>query len=317
MFRGQGTALTFIPAGSRLTAGCRCDFRFSIFDCRLQRRGSALSPICNLQSKIENRKSKIENRKWSPPVASRPLIGLPAQTLEAIPGQVPRAWVIGQQYVRALAAAGALPWPLPLLIEDEATLRAIYDRLDGVFLAGGADVDPGHYDEARADGCGEADPPRDRTELLLARWAVAEGKPLFGVCRGCQLINVACGGSLYQDLPSQCASPLRHDHFSKDMVHDRDRRTHHVRVEPGTLLARLLGRAEVEVNSMHHQGVRRLAPGLRATAFAPDGLVEGFEGASPFLLGVQWHPEELVETDEASRRLFAGFVEASRGSKGP
>src|SRR5260370_29043829 len=101
------------------------------------------------------------------------------------------------------------------------------------------------------------------------------------------------------------------------MVPDRDRRTHHVRIKSGTLLARLLGRPEVEVNSMHHQGVRRLAPGLRATALAPDGLVEGFEGPGPFLLGVQWHPEELVETDEASRQLFAGFVEASRGTKAP
>ena len=246
-------------------------------------------------------------------MSSRPLIGLPAQTLEAIPGQLPRAWAVGQQYVRALADAGALPWPIPLLTEDEATLRAIYDRLDGLFLAGGADVDPCHYDEERAECCGESDPPRDRTELLLARWAAAEGKPLFGVCRGFQILNVACGGSLFQDLPSQCAGPLRHDHFSPDMVHDRDRRTHHVRIEPGSLLAQLLGREEIEVNSMHHQGVRRLAPGLRATAFAPDGLVEGFEGAGSFLLGVQWHPEELVGTDEPSRRLFAGFIEAARG----
>lgn len=243
---------------------------------------------------------------------SRPVIGLATQTLEAIPGEVARAWAVGQAYVRALTAAGALCWPVPLLPEDEATLRALYERLDGVFLAGGDDVDPGAYNEARADCCGASDPPRDRTELLLARWAVAEGKPLFGVCRGFQVINVACGGSLYQDLGSQFGDTLRHDHFSKDMVHGRDRLTHRVRVEAGTLLARLLGRAEVEVNSMHHQGVRRLAPGLRASAFAPDGLVEGFEGpGGSFLLGVQWHPEELAATDEASRRLFAGFVAAA------
>jgi len=250
-------------------------------------------------------------------VPSRPVIGLVAQTLEAIPGEVARAWAVGQAYVRALATAGALPWPVPLLPEDEATLRALYDHLDGVFLAGGDDVDPVHYAEARQDCCGATDPPRDRTELLLARWAVAEGKPLFGVCRGFQVINVACGGSLYQDLARQFPGSLRHDYFSKDMVHDRDRRTHAVRVEADSLLARLLGRSEVEVNSMHHQGAKRLAPGLRATAFAPDGLVEGFEGpGGSFLLGVQWHPEELVETDEASRRLFAGFVAAAGNGGG-
>ena len=101
------------------------------------------------------------------------------------------------------------------------------------------------------------------------------------------------------------------------MVHGRDRLTHRVRVETGTRLAGLLGRLEVEVNSMHHQGVRRLAPGLRASAFAPDGLVEGFEGpGGSFLLGVQWHPEELAATDEASRRLFAGFVAAAADGGG-
>lgn len=246
---------------------------------------------------------------------SRPIIGLVTQTLEAIPGEVSPSWAVGQKYVRALTAAGALPWPIPLLPDDAATLRALYDRLDGVFLAGGVDVDPAHYGEPRRDCCGAADLPRDRTELALARWALAGGKPLFGVCRGIQLINVACGGSLYQDLAVEFAGSIRHDYFSTDMVHDRDYLAHRVRVEPDSRLGQLFGTAEVTVNSMHHQGVRRLAPGLRATAFAPDGLVEGFEGENgSFLLGVQWHPEELVETDADMRRLFAVFVVASAGS---
>src|SRR5262249_56633642 len=118
------------------------------------------------------------------PVQPRPVIGLVTQTLESIPGSVTRGWAAGQKYARALAASGALPWLVPLLPEDEATLRGVYDRLDGVFLAGGADVDPSSYGEPRHDCCGESDPERDRTEAALVRWAVAQGKPLFGVCRG-------------------------------------------------------------------------------------------------------------------------------------
>jgi putative glutamine amidotransferase len=241
----------------------------------------------------------------------RPVIGLAVQTLEAGPGRQPPCWSVGQCYVRTLAAAGGLPWLVPLL-PDEAVLRAVYDRLDGVLLAGGADLDPAAYGEERHPLCDRPDPARDRTELALARWAAAEGKPLLGVCRGIQALNVALGGSLHQHLAERHGGAIKHDYFSSGGEYARDYRPHAVRVAPGSRLGRVLGAEEVPVNSMHHQGIRRLAPGLRATAFAPDGLIEGVEGeGGRYLVGVQWHPEELAEADPVMMRLFRDFVEAA------
>jgi putative glutamine amidotransferase len=246
-------------------------------------------------------------------VPHRPVIGLATQTLEPVPGKLPACWVVGQGYARALAGAGAVPWLVPLLPGDEGTLRAVYERLDAVFLAGGVDIDPSAYGEERHALCQRPDPARDWTELTLVRWALAGGKPVLGVCRGIQAINVACGGSLYQHVPAQHAGAIKHDYFPTAGGHPRDYPAHQVRVEGGSRLGRALGASAVPVNSMHHQGINRLAPGLRATAFAPDGLIEGVEGANGhYLVGVQWHPEELAEGHPARRRLFSDFVEAAR-----
>lgn len=245
-------------------------------------------------------------------MSARPLIGLATQSLDAIPGKLPPCWVMGQRYVRALADAGAVPVLVPLLFGDEATLRLLYERLDGVFLTGGVDVDPAHYGEPRHERCDRADPARDWVELALVRWASADRKPILGVCRGVQLINVARGGSLYQHVPEEYLSPVKHDCFpGVDARYSRDYLAHPVRAEAGSLLARLLG-GEVLVNSMHHQGIKRLAPGLRASAFAPDGLVEGVEsGDGHYLVGVQWHPEELADAHPPQRRLLTDFLAAA------
>jgi putative glutamine amidotransferase len=128
-------------------------------------------------------------------VQQRPVIGIATQTLDPVPGQLPLCWVMGQRYVRVLVSCGAVPWVIPLLQGDDTTLRAIYDRLDGVFLTGGVDVDPAAYSEERHPLCGRTDPARDWTETLLVRWAVADHKPLFGVCRGIQVINVAAAAA--------------------------------------------------------------------------------------------------------------------------
>src|SRR6266550_2630019 len=120
---------------------------------------------------------------------------------------------MSQRYVHVLAAAGAVPWVIPLLEGDEATLRAIYERLDGLFLPGGVDVDPSAYGEPRGPLCGRTDPARDWTELLFLRWALADRKPVLAVCRGAQLVNVAVGGSLYQDVAAQHPAAIKHDHF--------------------------------------------------------------------------------------------------------
>jgi putative glutamine amidotransferase len=220
---------------------------------------------------------------------------------------------MGQAYVRVLTNAGAVPWLLPLLRDDETTLRLVYEQLDAVFLTGGVDVDPTTYGEERHELCDRSDPARDWVEIHLVRWALADGKPILGVCRGIQLINVACGGSLYQHVPDQLPQAMKHDSFPAATNFTRDHLAHVVEVDPSSRLGRLMGSPEIQVNSMHHQGIKRLASSLRPSAHAPDGLIEGVEGRNgQYLLAVQWHPEELVETHPSMRRLFTDFVEAAR-----
>ncbi len=243
---------------------------------------------------------------------ARPIVGVATQSLEAVPGKLPPCWVMGQRYVRVLAEGGAVPWLIPLLHGDEATLRLTYERLDAVFLTGGVDVDPGQYGEPRHERCDRADPARDWAEILLVRWALQDRKPILGVCRGIQVLNVACGGSLYQHLPDQLPDGIKHDWFPTPTNPSRDYLAHPVRVENGSRLRDLLGQPELPVNSMHHQGIKRLAPGLVPSAFAPDGLVEGVEGTGGhYLVGVQWHPEELADRHLPHRRLFTDFLGAA------
>jgi putative glutamine amidotransferase len=255
-------------------------------------------------------------------VPPRPVIGIATQTQEAVAGKSTTCWIMGQRYVRALTASGAVPWLIPLLPDDEDMLRAVYEHLDGIFLTGGVDVDPSCYGEERHERCGRSDLARDRTEMALIRWALADHKPVLGVCRGIQVINVACGGSLYQHLPGPtptrsvsegpCVQAIKHDYFSPGTPYTRDYLAHEVRVDLTSRLGRLLGTGQVPVNSMHHQGIKQLAPTLRASAWAPDNLIEGVEMPNgQYLIGVQWHPEELVEDHAPMRRLFADFVAAA------
>ena len=244
----------------------------------------------------------------------RPTIGVPTQTLQAIDGipeALPHSWVMNRRYLLALAEVGALPFLVPLLDDDEDTLRGLYDRLDGVFIAGGVDVDPASYGEDRHALCGRTDPPRDRVELLFSRWALADEKPLLGVCRGMQVLNVARGGTLYQDCTDQYPGAHKHDYFPND-GYARDYLAHAIRVAPGSRLHDAFGAETADVNSMHHQGVKTPGAGLAATAFAPDGLVEALEAeGGGFAVGVQWHPEMLIDRHAGTRRLFEAFVEAA------
>ncbi len=246
-------------------------------------------------------------------MTKRPIIGVAMQTLEAVPGELPLCWVMGQRYVRVLVDSGAMPWLIPLFPGNLDFQRGLYEQLDGIFLTGGVDMTPDAYGEARHERCGRTDPDRDKVEMQLIRWSKEDGKPVLGVCRGIQVINVALGGTLYQDLASQYAGSIKHDYFPPAGGVTRASLVHDVRVTPDSRLAQVLGTLECPVNSMHHQGIKALAPGLRPTVTAPDGLIEGVEGQNgQFLVGVQWHPEELADSQPPMQRLFSQFLDAAR-----
>jgi putative glutamine amidotransferase len=246
---------------------------------------------------------------------SRPVIGITTQTLHAIEGisqELPSSWVMSRRYFDAAVDSGAVPWMIPLLDDDLDTLREIYDRLDGVLIPGGVDVDPWNFGEVRRPACGVVDPARDRVELQLARWAAEDGKPVLGLCRGLQVINVALGGTLYQDLGTEKSDALKHDYFPNE-GYRRDHLAHDVTLADGSHLRAAFGRPTVAVNSMHHQGIHRLAAPLVASAVAPDGLIEGVEPANgTYMVGVQWHPEVFETSDPGTRRLFEQFIGAAR-----
>lgn len=246
--------------------------------------------------------------------SGRPIVGIPTQTLQTLGGispDIPASWVMSQRYVQTLTNAGAIPWLIPLV--DDETLRGVYDALDAVFLPGGADIDPMSYGKGPHPLCDKTDKERDRVELALAKWAMQDGKPVLGVCRGLQLINLAAGGTLYQDLADQLPGSIKHDYFPfGGQTYTRDYLAHEVNVAPRSRLAALYGEGPLRVNSMHHQGIEKLGDGLVPTATAPDGLIEGIEGANgAYLVGVQWHPEALTDNDAESRKLFTEFIAAA------
>ncbi len=249
-------------------------------------------------------------------MSRRPVIGMIMQTLPAIPGERPPCWLLGQRYVHVLKAAGAVPWVVPLMPDDPETTAEIADRLDGVFLTGGVDVDPSRYREDRLPVCGTPDPARDTVELAMLNLARGRDLPVFAVCRGMQLLNVSLGGTLYQDVASQVPAALKHDYFPTATQPSRALVTHDITVTAGSRLAGVLGGGVASVNSMHHQAIKDLAPGLAPTAYAPDGIIEAVEGTNGrYVVGVQWHPEELTDEQPAMRRLFTAFVEAANGTK--
>jgi putative glutamine amidotransferase len=213
---------------------------------------------------------------------------------------------LNSAYVTALESAGLIPLVVPPLA-SEASASAILSRVDGLLLTGGEDVDPSLYGQARSANCGVSNTPRDITEIALVRAARKLQKPVLAICRGPQLLNVALGGTLIQDIPSEVPEALPHN--AKE---DRAARVHDVTIEPGSLIANAVGATAISVNSLHHQSVRDVAPPLRVTASAPDGIVEGLEAASGdwWVLAVQWHPEEMKDSPEPwDRGIFRAFAD--------
>lgn len=240
-----------------------------------------------------------------------PLIGIVCLKDDARPGRRGPVYRQNATYAHAVEAAGGAPVLIPLL-ENETVLEALYRRLDGLLLTGGPDVDPCHYGEPSHQRLELVDRALDRVELTLAKHALAEDRPILGICRGLQVINVALGGSLYQDIASQVPGAL--DHRPSDKP--RDWRAHDIAILPGTRLAAVFGCTSLPVNSIHHQAVKRLAPELIASAYAPDGVLEGLEHPQRrFALGVQFHAEELYQQDESIMRLFRAFIAAAQESR--
>ena len=210
-------------------------------------------------------------------------------------------------YAQGLEAAGAVPVILPLTTDQEA-LKRYAQTFDGFLFPGGHDLDPALYGQNPTDQCGTVCRQRDSMERKLFPLTLETGKPLLGICRGIQLFNVMLGGSLYQDIPTECPSDVEHHETPP-----YDKVAHPVTVEQGTPLYQAVGVTQMGVNSYHHQGIKALGKGLRVAAKAPDGMVEAvYLPDHPFALAVQWHPEFSRLSDENSRRIFEAFVKAAR-----
>ena len=218
---------------------------------------------------------------------------------------------INSVYLRAIRNAGGIPMIFPMEVTED-DLRDLVTLTDGVLFTGGDDIHPFLYGEETDAKCGNVSQPRDSMEMALVPLVMEFGKPTFGICRGIQILNTAMGGTLYQDIPSQFKSELSIAHrqpFAYKVP------SHTVDITPGTLLSRILGEehASIAVNSMHHQAIKDVAPGLEVCGYAPDKMIEAVYAPDyPFLLGVQWHPEHLTTSQSDAAKLFAAFVDACR-----
>jgi putative glutamine amidotransferase len=221
-----------------------------------------------------------------------------------------REMALGMVYMRAVELAGGIPVVLPPLGSE--IIAPLLDRLSGICLSGGPDLDPHGYGEGPDPHLGPTEPDLDAFELALAKVADQRRMPVLGICRGCQALNVARGGTLHQHLADVTDGSIEHRQGARGRVP-----THTVRIEPRSRLATIMGVSEAEVNSFHHQSAARLGKRLKAVAWSPDGVVEGIESSGPHLyLGVQWHAESLVERPE-HLALFRSLVdEAGRYGAG-
>lgn len=216
-----------------------------------------------------------------------------------------------QGFVDALQAAGAVPLIVPISKPEEA--RAYIALTDGLLLTGGYDINPALYGEEAIPQLEALHPKRDASEMALIEAALEKGIPILGVCRGMQLLNVYYGGTLYQDLPAQYGKPLL-QHVQLSAFHIPIQQ---VAIQSGSYLQELLGVEKLWVNSFHHQAIKELGNGLTATAVTSDGVIEAIElqDTPSSVLGIQWHPEIMLDEDEASRTLFLDLVNRAREVK--
>ena len=244
-------------------------------------------------------------------MCAKPVIGIPADRRQLDPHAF---HMVGEKYIAAIRdAADAVPFLIPAL-GDSLDLDAVLDHVDGLLLTGSpSDVEPHHYDGEASEPGSLHDPHRDATTLPLADKAMAAGVPLFAVCRGFQELNVVLGGSLHQKV-HEVSGYHNHVEDSDAPLEVQYGPSHPVTLPEGGLLRELAGTATIEVNSLHRQGVARLAEGVTIEAVADDGLIEGFrvDGARAFALAVQWHPEWQVTENPFSLAMFKAFGDACR-----
>jgi putative glutamine amidotransferase len=228
---------------------------------------------------------------------------------------------LSQTYLDAITLAGGLPLVLPCAPSPKVVAEYVR-RADGVMISGGDDIQPELYcDPVPANlkrTVGRTDPVRDLLETLLVKEAFAQRKPLLAICRGHQIMNIALGGTLFIDIPTQTKTTTNHTRLKH-----KDRFVHDVQLEVDSLLARVFGRTTIQVNSSHHQAIQKIAPPLRVTGRSPDGIIEAVElraeeaAVIPYLLGVQFHPERLVRAHPEYIELFRSFTEACVLNRGP
>ena len=225
------------------------------------------------------------------------------------PDQTSYHHILTGPYVRAITGAGGYPIVVPSIVDrcDEAL-----DMIDGLLLIGGGDIEAKHLGAENHPRAKFFNPLRDEFELAMIKKVAIRKMPMFGICRGMQLMNIALGGTLYQDIQDEQGSDF--DHMREKTP---DELVHAVSIASESCLASILGTTSASVNSVHHQAVRDLAPGLKAVAWTPDGVIEAVEtcGEGGFMLGVQWHPERIAEKMPEQRRLFERFVKAAEGFK--
>ena len=235
---------------------------------------------------------------------NKPLIGITTRNNKDADGHPITS--LQHSYLNAIIQAGGLPVMIPNILSEEDFLD-LYSRLNGILFSGGGDVSLKHFSGSDHPRIGEVDDTRDTTEIILMRTAVNDGKPILGICRGAQVMNVALGGTLYTHIYDQLKGALDHA-YPGDL---RRAIVHPVNVDETTRSAEIFGETLLNVNSLHHQGLKDIAPTLKVAGHAPDGLVEVVEIPDhPYAVGVQWHPEWLTD-QPAMQRLFKSFVDAS------
>lgn len=238
----------------------------------------------------------------------RPLIGITTRAgMRSVHNHERPIDYINSSYIRAVEDAGGMPILIPIL-QDLSALQTLLPRLDGLLLPGGLDIDPCRYQQEPHQLTSKPNPSIDALELAVAHWAIQEKLPTLGICRGMQLLNVALGGELYQDLGEQYPGSLAH--ASWDLP--RHQFAHSIQVEAGSRMEKIFGQRELVSNSLHHQGISKAGKGIIISGRSEDGLPELMEVVDhPFMLAVQCHPEELYQSEPVWAKLFQVFIAAS------